>query len=67
MRPATLELLQCPLTGGPLTLEGDLDHGVLTGEGGSFPVIAGIPVFRSDVHELVELVRAGRHDLAAPP
>ena len=65
MRPTTLELLQCPLSGGPLALEGDLDHGVLTSEAGAFPVIAGIPVFRPDTDELVELVRAGRHDLAA--
>lgn len=60
MKPETLELLRCPLSGGPLAREGD----VLVGEAGTWPIVGGIPVFRPDVDELVELVRAGQHELA---
>jgi SAM-dependent methyltransferase/uncharacterized protein YbaR (Trm112 family) len=71
VRPAVLDLLQCPLSGGPFTLDvldegadGAVEHGVLTSEAGEFPVVAGIPVLRPDVGELVDLVRSGDHDRA---
>jgi SAM-dependent methyltransferase len=72
MRPTTLELLRCPLSGGELAVEvldegpdGAVEHGLLRSEAGTFPVVAGIPVFRPGAEELVDLVRAGEHDRAA--
>lgn len=71
MRRAVLDLLQCPLSGGRLDVEpvesdgDDLVHGVLNSEAGQFPVIAGIPVFRPEAVDLVDLVRRGEFGLAA--
>jgi ubiquinone/menaquinone biosynthesis C-methylase UbiE len=70
MRTSTLDLLVCPYTGTalrPEVVDGDADElrfGVLHGEGGSFPVVAGIPVLRAGRADLVGLVRDGEHDAA---
>ena len=59
--------LRCPLTGGPLRVEGDaggedLQYGLLRSDGGLFPVVAGIPVLTADARatEATEALRRGR-------
>jgi SAM-dependent methyltransferase/uncharacterized protein YbaR (Trm112 family) len=70
MRDETLDLLRCPLTGTRLDVDerartgDDLTFALLRSEGGTFPVIGGIPVFTSGREPLVDLVERGEHDLA---
>ncbi|MGE3619307.1 MAG: methyltransferase domain-containing protein [Acidimicrobiia bacterium] len=65
MRAELVELLRCPRSGGPLRLEvleadgGEVEAGLLHGDGGTYPVVAGIPVFRDGDEEVVDLLRAG--------
>jgi SAM-dependent methyltransferase/uncharacterized protein YbaR (Trm112 family) len=73
MRRETAELLVCPVSGGAVELtethELDVDRdeviaGVLTSEGSSYPVLAGIPVLLPDQDEALSLLRSGHHDEA---
>ena len=64
------ELLRCPLTGSPLRLEaferaGDrIEYGTLTGQGGEYPIVTGIPIFTSNQQETVSLLRSGDQRIA---
>jgi SAM-dependent methyltransferase len=65
VRVDLVELLRCPLGGGPLALEvlerdGDeVEVGLLRGEAATWPVLAGIPLLRGGDGEAVDLIRAG--------
>lgn len=70
MKRALAEILRCPLTGSALRLEafesnGDrVESGVLTGLGGDYPIVAGIPVFLRGQHEALEYLRQSKPALA---
>ena len=63
-----VDLLTCPLTGGPLEpwsaqeIDGEISYGVLSGDAAEYPILEGIPVMFPDFDDVVALVRAGRHD-----
>ena len=42
-----LEILECPFCGGPLTLDGELDAGVLNCACNAYPIVDGIPYLRN--------------------
>src|SRR5689334_15244480 len=65
--------LRCPLTGSPLRItvdiadaQGTLQFGVVTTEGGEFPLVAGVLRLLCDKlqHRLVNLIKAGSTDRA---
>lgn len=62
-----LDLLICPDSKSPLELEAfesegeEVEFGVLRGEAGEYPVVAGIPIFEPNRHDLLRRLRAGRH------
>lgn len=64
------EILICPLTGSGLACEAleysgeEVEFGVLTGDGGEYPIVAGIPILKSGQSEVVALLRAGRFEVA---
>jgi SAM-dependent methyltransferase/uncharacterized protein YbaR (Trm112 family) len=69
VKPELIELLRCPRSGQPLSLdravsgpaEDGITHGVLMAEGNSYPIVAGIPLLRpGGADDVVELVHAGR-------
>lgn len=68
MRTSLVDSLICPLTGQDLALEvlvGDddtVEYGLLASEAGTYPVVAGIPIFREGSAHLVSLLREGRHE-----
>lgn len=65
MRAELAELLRCPRSGGPLALEvlerdgDDVEVGLLHGDGGTYPVLAGIPVLRGGDQDAVALLGRG--------
>ncbi len=67
----TLGLLRCPRTGGPLAVDvleerdGEVEHAVLRGPGGEYPVLSGIAVLTSAGEAVVPGVREGRWSEAA--
>ena len=71
MRRHLLTLLRCPATGTPLALdelerrEDEVRYGVLRGEAGEYPIVAGVPVLLPGYGDAVQLVRAGRPAEAA--
>lgn len=68
MRADLVDLLRCPRTGSGLTMEAlerdgdDVEAGVLRGDAGAYPIVAGIPLLRGGDDHIVDLVRRG--DLA---
>ena len=70
MRADLVEVLRCPRTGQRLSLEafetadGVAEYGLLTSEGGRYPVVAGIPIFTAVGDGAVAELRAGRLDRA---
>lgn len=65
MRPELLDKLQCPFTGGSLAVRevlagsaSDVRFGILSGEGGDFPIVDGIPRLQSDElrHPILEAI-----------
>lgn len=70
MRTDLLDVLRCPRTGLRLALEpfeavGEVvEYGLLTSDAGTYPVVAGIPVFSPAGDGAVAELRAGRHPRA---
>jgi SAM-dependent methyltransferase/uncharacterized protein YbaR (Trm112 family) len=66
VRRDLLGVLRCPRTGQPLGLEAhdiagdEVESGLLTSDGGVYPVVAGIPVFTPAGEGAVDELRAGR-------
>jgi SAM-dependent methyltransferase/uncharacterized protein YbaR (Trm112 family) len=66
MDRALLDILACPYSCGPLELDAfelhgdEVEFGVLRGEAGEFPVVAGIPIMELGQSRLIALLRARR-------
>jgi SAM-dependent methyltransferase/uncharacterized protein YbaR (Trm112 family) len=66
MERAVLDILACPYSGSPLTLDGfelhgdEVEFGVLRGEAGEFPIVAGIPIMEIGQSRLITLLRTRR-------
>ena len=65
-----LDVLICPLTGSRLNLTSFVQSGdetlfgTLTGDGGEYPILHGIPILKSGQAQLVERLRDGEYALA---
>lgn len=67
MKQDVLDLLICPYSRSPLRLEAfesqgdEVEFGVLRGEAGEYPVVAGIPILDPNRPDLLRPLKAGRY------